>query len=78
VIIQVRTDSMDGEAPWALQPGQECFYCMQEINLVGVFWLAQFDLWLHKQCCQRLMLRLSRDCWEIECKHGDIEELPLR
>ena len=69
--IIVRSD--DPEKPWALKPGQECFYCSAEIKVVAVFWTSNGgDLWLHPKCCQRLMLRLSRDCWEIENK-GDHE-----
>ena len=66
--IQVRTD---GETlPWNLKPGQECFFCSNEIKVVAVMWGGNgWDLWLHPKCCQRLMLRLSRDCWEIENKN---------
>lgn len=73
--IQVRNDSIDGNAAtlFVLQPGQKCFYCYQEITDIAVMWSGEFDLWLHPACCQRLMLRLSRDCWEIECKQGGIE-----
>ena len=62
--------------PIYLQPGQKCFYCYTEIKVVAVMWIAaDWDLWLHPKCCQRLMLRLSRDCWEVECKNvEDLEQ----
>ena len=60
------------EIPGALQPGQKCFLCWDEITVIAVMWMGhESDLWLHPKCCQSLMLRLSRDCWEIECKSGD-------
>jgi len=59
--------------PQNLQPGQQCFYCHAEIKVVAVMWAgSDADLWLHPKCCQSLMLRMSRDCWEIECK-GDFD-----
>ena len=70
--IQVRSDSH--EEPWALQPGQECFYCWKEITSVAIFWMGNgSDLWLHPECCQRLMLRLSHDCWDLEKQTGILE-----
>ena len=70
--IQVRSEGH--EESWVLQPGQECFYCWKEITAVAIFWMGNgSDLWLHPECCQRLMLRLSRDCWELEKQTGIIE-----
>jgi len=69
--IQVRSEGR--EESWVLQPGQECFYCCKEITVVAIFWMGNgSDLWLHPECCQRLMLRLGRDCWELETRTGNI------
>ena len=69
--IAVRSEN--DKAPWILKPGQGCFYCDAEIKVVAVMWASSGqDLWLHPKCCQSLMLRLSRDCWEIECR-GDLD-----
>jgi hypothetical protein len=74
--IAVRAENEGASWHWNLQPGQLCFYCYAEIKVVAVMWrAADWDLWLHPKCCQRLMLRLSRDCWEIECKSGPDSEV---
>ena len=74
--IAVRVE--DDDAFWRLKPGQECFFCGREIKIVAVMWSGHDEeLWLHPLCCQRLMLRLSRDCWEIQKKfrlHEEIEK----
>lgn len=69
IVVRSNERRSESQAYFALQPGQACFYCGGEIADIAVMWSSgEGSLWLHKDCCQALWLRLSRDCWEIECK----------
>ena len=53
---------------WAknLTAGQECFYCEDVIDSIGLYWSGPYDLWLHPSCFLRLTMRLMRDAQAID------------
>ncbi len=50
---------------------ETCFYCGELIEDPAVTWHgATSEIWLHPGCVMDLLLRLSRDVWQLQCSTG--------